>query len=52
MASGDLLEMEHENDPDVCRSIRLIQENAEKIAHLVGEASQMAKAYQNSQDRE
>lgn len=45
MASSDLLNMEHEEDPAIVESVRMIQENAEAIARIVGEASQQAKAF-------
>lgn len=45
MASGDLLTMEHEDDPGIMQAVKMIQENAELIARMVGEASQQAKAF-------
>lgn len=45
MASSDLLSMEHEDQPAIVESVRMIQENAEAIARIVGEASQQAKAF-------
>lgn len=45
MATGDLLGMEHEENPEILKAVRSIQENAEKIARLVEEASQQARGF-------
>jgi len=45
MATGDLLGMEHEDNPEILKAVRSIQENAEKIARLVEEASQQARGF-------
>jgi CheY-like chemotaxis protein len=52
MAAGDLLDMEHGNDDGIQQSVQLIQENADKIANLVGEASQLARAFHTAQERD
>lgn len=52
MAAGDLLDMEHGDDEAIQQSVQLIQENADKIAHLVGEASQLARTFRAAQERE
>tara|TARA_R110001592_G_scaffold172042_1_gene410532 strand:- start:894 stop:1541 length:648 start_codon:yes stop_codon:yes gene_type:complete len=46
MASGDLLSMELQDNPDLQSTIESIQESAERIARMVGEASHQAKAFQ------
>lgn len=48
MASGDLVGMEVSDNDKLLNVIENIQENAERIAQLVGEASREAKAYQKS----
>lgn len=45
MATGDLLGMEHEGNPEILKAVHSIQENAEKIARLVEEASQQARNF-------
>ncbi|MBL7649670.1 MAG: response regulator [Candidatus Hydrogenedentes bacterium] len=45
MATGDLLGMEHEGNPEILEAVHAIQSNAEKIARLVEEASQQARAF-------
>lgn len=45
MATGDLLGMEHEGNAEILEAVHAIQANAEKIARLVEEASQQARAF-------
>lgn len=45
MATGDLLGMEHEGNAEILEAVHSIQANAEKIARLVEEASQQARAF-------
>ena len=45
MATGDLLGMEHEGNAEIIEAVHSIQANAEKIARLVEEASQQARAF-------
>jgi len=45
MASSDLLEMEHGEDESIQQCVQLIQDNAERIAQIVGGASQRAKTF-------
>jgi len=50
MATGDLLGMLHEDDAELTAAVNMIQENADKIAQLVGEASQQARAFHSIRD--
>jgi len=50
MASSDLLDMEHGDENGIRQCVQLIQDNAERIAQLVGGASQMAKSFHTAQD--
>jgi CheY-like chemotaxis protein len=45
MATGDLLGMEHEGNAEILEAVHSIQSNAERIARLVEEASQQARAF-------
>ncbi len=45
MATGDLLGMEHEGNAEILEAVHSIQANADKIARLVEEASQQARAF-------
>jgi CheY-like chemotaxis protein len=45
MATSDLLGMEHEGNAEILQAVHAIQANAEKIARLVEEASQQARAF-------
>ena len=51
MASSDLLEMEHGGENSIQQCVQLIQDNAERIAQIVGGASQQAKAFHAAQER-
>lgn len=50
MATSDLLGMEHEDNPEILEAVHSIQENAEKIARLVEEASQQARSFHPTRD--
>lgn len=52
MAAADLLEMELGDNDDVKQSVQMLQENADQVARLVGEASQQAKIFQSRQGGE
>ncbi len=45
MATSDLLGMEHEGNAEILQAVHAIQANADKIARLVEEASQQARAF-------
>lgn len=45
MATSDLLGMEYEGNSEILEAVHSIQANAEKIARLVEEASQQARAF-------
>ena len=50
MATSDLLGMEHEGNPEIRAAIHSIQQNADKIARLVEEASQQARSFHPTRD--
>lgn len=50
MATSDLLGMEHEDRPEILEAVHSIQENAEKIARMVEEASQQARSFHPTRD--
>ena len=49
MAAADLLDMENEGNQSIQQCVELIQENADRIAQLVGESSQRAKVFHAAQ---
>lgn len=48
MATSDLLDLDYEADERVREAVRQIQESAERIAQLVGQMSQRAKAVRHA----